>query len=532
MSKLQVKLQKRGGLILAWTIAAAWYIADVLYIWFNGNNLLNSDVAAELILAKELNKEGTLLSTNWYYSTELRVINTQLAYKLGFALFPDHWHAARTVAVAILLLVLILVAIYFSKAISYPLAGPILSVVMLAPYSCWYGWNVVFNSYYVPHIALTFLALTLFLRTLQTKGRRRAVCIVLSVALAFTASLGGVRQPMICYSPLLLAVVVYLLSGKEKKIDSHVLHILGYAFFLFVAACAGYLVNDKVLSRYYTFESKSTRVWNDLSLNNVLSCLSDLAALFGWRSDVPIVSLSGIGNILSLLLIAVLLFCTVKCYRKIQLDESEKLVLLFSISAFIVLLAIYGFAYNSYNESYWTLFLPYIFIGATLCLKHEDIDWKKYIVTGFCLVTVLINSLLTYQDPYISWVPNDLDIQNAVAWLVENGYTQGIAGFWDSDIITALSNGQIEMWTVGDVDEPQINEWLQVKSHNTYPEKGKIFIIRPMSDLTGQDPVINEYLVGTVDHLAYQDDNYFIYSFDSAEEYLDTMAEITANIEQ
>lgn len=71
MSKLQVKPQKRGGLILAWTIAAAWYIADVLYIWFNGNNLLNSDVAAELILAKELNKEGTLLSTNWYYSTEL-----------------------------------------------------------------------------------------------------------------------------------------------------------------------------------------------------------------------------------------------------------------------------------------------------------------------------------------------------------------------------------------------------------------------------------------------------------------------------
>ena len=319
---------------------------------------------------------------------------------------------------------------------------------------------------------------------------------------------------------------------REEKIDSHVLHILGYAFFLFVAACAGYLVNDKVLSRYYTFEFKSTKVWNDLSLNNVLSCLSDLAALFGWRSDVPIVSLSGIGNILSLLLITVLLFCTVKCYRKIQLDESEKLVLLFSVSAFIVLLAIYGFAYNSYNKSYWTLYLPYIFIGATLCLKHEDIDWKKYIVTGFCLVTVLINSLLTYQDPYISWVPNDLDIQNAVAWLVENGYTQGIAGFWDSDIITALSNGQIEMWTVGDVDEPHIYEWLQVKSHNTYPEKGKIFIIRPMSDLTGQDPVINEYLVGTVDHLAYQDDNYFIYSFDSAEEYLDTMAEITANIEQ
>ena len=63
-------------MLIAWGIAAAWYLADVLYIWFHGNNVMNSDLAAELILAKELNREGTLLSTNWYYSSELRVLNT------------------------------------------------------------------------------------------------------------------------------------------------------------------------------------------------------------------------------------------------------------------------------------------------------------------------------------------------------------------------------------------------------------------------------------------------------------------------
>lgn len=512
-------------------IAAAWYIADVLYIWFNGNNLLNSDVAAELILSKELNKEGTLLSTNWYYSTELRVLNTQFAYKLGFAIFRNHWHAARTVAVAVLLLVLILVAIYFAKAISYPLAGPIISVVLLAPYGRWYGWNVVFNSYYVPHIALTFLALSLFLRTLQIKGKRRAACI-LSAALAFVASLGGVRQLMICYSPLLLAIAAYIFTRREEKISRHNLRILGYSFFLFVVACVGYLVNENVLSNYYSFETKSTKIWNSLSLSNVLSALSDLAGLFGWRSDVPIVSLKGIGNVLSLLLIVLLIFTAARCVRKIELDETEKLALLFSLSAFAVLLAVYGFAFDSYNESYWVLLLPDTFIGAILYLKHEGINWRKYIVTAFCFITLLINSILTYQDPYISWVPNDLGIQNAVAWLVENGYTQGIATFWNSDIITPLSNGQIEMWTVSDVDNPLIYHWLQVKSHDELPEEGKIFVIRPMSDLTDQDPTVNQYLVGTQDYLVYQDDNYFIYSYESTEEYLETIDGIAASLRQ
>lgn len=519
-------------MLIAWGIAAAWYLADVLYIWFHGNNVMNSDLAAELILAKELNREGTLLSTNWYYSSELRVLNTQLAYKLGFALFPDRWHAARTVAVAVLLLAMILVAVYFARAISYPLAGPILSVVLLAPYSKWYGWNVVFNSYYVPHIVLTLLALSLFLRTLQTRSGKRIVCTVLSIALAFTGGLGGVRQLMICYSPLLLIAVVYLLSYREEKISKHRLRILGYSLLLFAASCAGYLVNANVFSRTYSFQQQGTNQWGDLSLDNVFTCLSDLIGLFGWRSEVPIVSLGGIGNVLSLLLVVLLLYGAARCIRKCSLSEIEKLAVLFSLSAFAVLLAVYGFAKDSYNESYWSLFLPDAFIGLLLCLKYESASWRKNIVTVFCLGTLLINSILTYQDPYISWAPDDRGIHNAVAWLVENGYTQGIATFWNSDIITPLSNGKIEMWTEVDVDAPRTYEWLQVKSHDELPKEGKIFVIRPISDLTDQDPTVNQYLIGTKDHLVYQDDSYFIYGYKNTEEYLEITNEITESLGQ
>ena len=43
-------------------------------------NRLDADMASEQLLANLLEQEGGVMSTNWYYSTELRVLNTQLVW--------------------------------------------------------------------------------------------------------------------------------------------------------------------------------------------------------------------------------------------------------------------------------------------------------------------------------------------------------------------------------------------------------------------------------------------------------------------
>ena len=54
----------------------------LLLLYLNGriNKLLDSDMSSEMVLAQLLAKENAALSTHWYYSTELRVLNTQLLY--------------------------------------------------------------------------------------------------------------------------------------------------------------------------------------------------------------------------------------------------------------------------------------------------------------------------------------------------------------------------------------------------------------------------------------------------------------------
>lgn len=63
---------------------------------------LDSDMASELTLAQHLCREGTLVSSSWYYSTEIRLLSTQLVYTPLMALFPHDWRMVRTLGNLIL----------------------------------------------------------------------------------------------------------------------------------------------------------------------------------------------------------------------------------------------------------------------------------------------------------------------------------------------------------------------------------------------------------------------------------------------
>ncbi len=74
------------------------FLVSFAYLLFFLNThmekLLDSDDASELILSKMVAEQNTPLIKEWFYSTELRVLNTQLVYGFFFKFF-DSWHTAR-----------------------------------------------------------------------------------------------------------------------------------------------------------------------------------------------------------------------------------------------------------------------------------------------------------------------------------------------------------------------------------------------------------------------------------------------------
>ena len=79
---------------------------------FCQDHWLDSDMAAEMIFSKLLAQSKHLFATNqWYYSTEFRVLYTQLVMAPLF-LICDNWHIIRMVT-NILSYVLILVSWFY-----------------------------------------------------------------------------------------------------------------------------------------------------------------------------------------------------------------------------------------------------------------------------------------------------------------------------------------------------------------------------------------------------------------------------------
>ena len=90
-----MKQQTKGGALhrlwqaLPWLWMVAAYLFDLWYQLVPGKWIVDSDLASAMILSDLLNKEGSIISHNWIYSTELMVVNLQWFSRLWLLLFPD-----------------------------------------------------------------------------------------------------------------------------------------------------------------------------------------------------------------------------------------------------------------------------------------------------------------------------------------------------------------------------------------------------------------------------------------------------------
>ena len=76
-------------------------------ILHNGYRFLNSDDASELVLARILASENSILTKDWIYASELRVFNTNLVFAPMFYMFSS-WKLVRAVGGTIMMLIYVL----------------------------------------------------------------------------------------------------------------------------------------------------------------------------------------------------------------------------------------------------------------------------------------------------------------------------------------------------------------------------------------------------------------------------------------
>ena len=528
-----MKQQTKGGALhkvwqaLPWLWMAAAYLFDLWYQLVPGKWIVDSDLASEMILSDLLNKEGTIISHNWFYSTELKVVNLQWFYRLGLLIFPNDWHLARTFGMAITLTLFAAAMLFFVKCAGLGRAGLWMVGTLLWPFGQHYLVYAIYGGYYLVYTFFYMLVLALVLRSLDADKKHCALQWVLACVITAVAGMNGVKQLMVFHAPLCLAAAILLVlalhsCGKTDwkaalDVCRKEVRLLAASLVTAVAAAAGYFVSNAVLSRMYDFKSYNFIVWNrDEDWFTLDRILMDFFHEFGYENGSGVFHFGGIAAAVGLLLGCWMFFCIVRLLLRLdKLERNDKLLVLLLVA----MLAVCGVAYTYFHEYYlyfWLMNMPVAIAVMAVEIKTEDfhiLGARQLLGVGLaaCFTLCAVSTVRQEQEhPYLA----HKGLNTAAEWLVDNGYTQGYSTFWNGNAMTELTSGKLEVWTLQSLDRDDVPNWLQPKSHLTTDPEHPFLLIDTETDGPAENAKLIQYGDCTE---VYNDGRYVIYDFADAD---------------
>ena len=499
--------------VISWVALAAAFLMLVFFLNARIDTLLDSDMSSELVLSRLLAQQGKIITPDWYYSTEIRFLNTQLFYTLFFKLMSD-WHRVRILSYICMYIVLIASYWLLCRSLKCEKYFAITAALLLTPFSEPYFFIILKGAYYIPHITITLLTLAMQELFLQADRKRKKWFALLAALLAMAAGMGGPRQVFVLYLPLFLAGAWNWYSQKGKKETEWQL------LFTVIAAgsgTAGYVVNRKILAPRYHFASWESMSFTGLDSGRVAQIFNGFLNSYGYQTGGLFSKKALLANSMCLCLILITIYA-VGYALKHQDRVSNEYYRLAGFAA--ALFGIFTLLYLCTNMSYARWYnIPVIVITIPLIaemlqnLPQEKI--KRYLGTLAFTGFVMLNGLIFYRD---TWRQDDtLELRQIQRQMVEQEYTSGYATFWRANILTELSNGEIEMWdwcgggleNIQDVD--QTYHWLQLVEHDdTHPE-GKVFLFFSKDEFEK----CTWYAQLKREHVVYHSDNYVVLGYEN-----------------
>lgn len=503
----------------------------ILNLFFQ-DHWLDSDMAAEMIFSRLLAQEGHIFaSPDWCYSTEFRFLYTHLIMGPLFRIL-NNWHAIRTITNLVFYGLLLVSYFYFLKPLKVsPKAAVLTSLLLLLPFSETMMLHMQIGNTYMSHVIIVFFYFGMFLRLWNSHRKmtwKKALLLFLYLALSVVCGISGIRYLLAMQCPLVLTAFLFcvrstqfqelrrspsrtkfyaLLSGNSAA--SFFYSLLGFA-----GSILGYGVNVLYISRHYSFQTyESTNfisIYDGVLLTRLQNALGALLMLFGYIPDRSVLSLRGLISIISFLLIGLFIYCTVKCFRRTE--GSSFFAVLFLITAFFVNCFAFVFTTSTLVPRYYIT--VFVFVLPVLCFyfTKERLLFDKA-VTALLLAGCL---LLSTGKTVLSEITVDKNAAKrpVAEFLAENGYHFGYATYNNANIITELTNGQVEIANIWDPENLNDFKWSSpMKYYEADYHEGSVFLL-----LTQQEASACQNAASVQNgQVIYEDDSYLVLLYDSVE---------------
>lgn len=424
---------------------------------------LDADMSSELALAQHLVKEGTLISPTWMYSTEVRVLSTQLIFAPLMAIFPHNWRLVRTLGCLILLAMQAGSAYFCARALGAKRRDALLfSGLTISACSVVYSQMILIGAYYVPHAVLTNLCVGMTARAYaMERGKRRAALCALLLALCALMGASSIRYPFCATLPVAAAGVwAYLFPAGDERLPRTRAQTGRCALAVGVALVSliGFAAGQRILGAVCQYDAaryggSRLAAFTSADLPAVVQdAIGGLVRLMGYRERSILLSVHGLVSVGAVLLpvLAALL-----CVRTLRRARHERTILRFGVLALLMSAALTAGTFvlveNLYMNRYW---IPLLTLGAPVmaaCLSHEDNRPLRTLALLAFAGVVVCSSAMEIRTSMAKPQIVEADRQR-VEYLRENGLDFGYAPFWNANVVTELSDGDIEVVNVSIVE--------------------------------------------------------------------------------
>lgn len=558
--KLPGREKKEIGL---WAARAALGAALLLLLFLNLfylENWLDSDMAAEMIFSRLLAEEGGFLATDrWYYSTEFRVLYTQLFMEPLFVVCRN-WHVVRLLTN--LLTYAFLLGSYFYMTAPLKLRKSIQTwsaLLLLLPLSETFVLHVQIGNTYMMHMILIQFVFGMFLRLSseeerQKPGWHKSLLWAGYLLLSLVCGLSGVRYLLALQGPLMLTcAVVFLRSDafaalrKELSVEklrelfgAQRLRYLSVALAGTVCSLAGYLLNATVVASVFDFQTYEATnfisVYQGVFLERLQDTFGSLLMLFGYIPDKGVLSLRGAVTFACFLLLAGILFLTCRTGRLLEKEPGEvreagpgrthepepmrvsdetpvrqhrRFLRWFFIVTFFLNTFVFVFSTSTIVPRYYLTVFLFAVPLAAVYFEEERLPLDRLLVAlvlGGCLALAAGKTVFSFMT-----TDKNADKREVCAFLEKEGYDFGYATYWNANIVTELTGGQVEVANIGWLDRLDYFYWSSPKKYYEEEHPGKVFLLVTAEQKKEyeNEPVIRE------GKIVYQDDYYVVYHFDS-----------------
>lgn len=529
-----LKFRDKDKIVILSVYFCAVLFATLYSIAVATNQHVDADLASEILLAKECVRERTFWPRGWNYSTEIRLFNTNLITAPAF-LFTSDWNVAKLITSFGSMAVLFFAVYYVvcQLRIKEFWIKYLVCILSVLPFSS-IAWNVgAWGTYYIPHAVFNLVYIGTFIKLMTNRDLRHPKAwLIFFYAWAFVSGLSSIRYIMIFVFPLAFAMTAVEClkknpDGMIRILDGHVKifppqsvrhSVLGLLF-----SGLGYVCNNAVLQPLFQFSQWNDTAFCTLGDITLTDILHALLSFFGYQDNIAVLTPGGIINIL--VYVFLLLFVLLVVFAlKNKFSEEKKILLLYFAASYLFNTFVYLHTELIYR--YYYPILVVAFPCVALLLSDEKISFLKRYALGCVLaVMALSSSFLTLQHNINTDTNKGL---YKVAEFLDKNYTFGYGSFGNANVITYLTNGDVEVGNLYKrksngkeyfTDVYKYDKWLTPNRYYADERRGEhIFLLVSQEQLADNEshPVIK------AGRKVYGDEYYVVFDYDSHEAFKDS----------